>query len=177
MLVDDPRFRKNAQGKWAGGALILEMNRSPEIEPIYTLQDYDITVDGKWFPSLYRLYMDAEDPTEYEFAKKYLGSYDQWLVICKLNFFQPYIERWRKEIILQIQSRALKAMVLESMSESKNSFAANKFLVEKGWIEKAGSARKVGRPSKEEIEKAAKIEVADKDKIMEDYNRLVKEMN
>lgn len=172
-IVDDPRFKKNPQGRWAAGALILELNLSPDIEPIYTLQDYDQTINGKWYPSLYRLYMEAEDPTEFEFARKYLGSYDQWMAICKIARFQGYLERWRKEIILQVQARALRAMIDESMSESKNSFAANKFLVEKGWIPKEGGKR--GRPSKAEIEKAAKIETSEKDRVLEDYNRLMKE--
>jgi len=178
VIVDDPRFRKNEKGRWAGGGLVLELNKGlRETEPIYTLQDYDITVDGKWYPSLYRLYMEMEDPTEFEFAKKYLGSYGQWLAICRIAEFKPYHERWQNEVILQLQSRALKALVLESQSESKNSFAANKFIIEKGWIEKTSSRNKVGRPSKEDVARAAKIEVADKDKILEDYNRLIGEMN
>lgn len=166
----DKRFVKTSNGAWQLYNLFAEWNvSSPEVIT-YTIQDYDTE-----YPSLYKLYMDMEDVMEWNFANKYLACWDQWQQLCEMPKFKPVVERWRKELSLKIQSQALKAIANEALSESRNAYAANKFLVERGWIEKEGSSRGRGRPSKKEIEEAARLELDQKSQILQDYERLFKQ--
>ncbi len=131
---------------------------------IYTLKDQD----HEGFPSLYRLYMDEADPTEYIFATKYFDSYDHWMNLTRRPWFKTIVARWRDELDVQIRATALKRIIAESKSSSKNAFMANKYLLEKGWKHEGK-----GRPSKDQIQAAAKEE-AHKDKVLEsDFLRVV----
>lgn len=168
----DKRLRKTPTGRWITAGLFVELNQTDLYPAIWTLEDYDIVKNDVSYPSLYLLYMDMEDLTEFEFANRYFGSYEHWEALCKQPTFKPYAERWRKELALKIQARALRQLADEAQSESKNSYSANKFLVEKGWIPKEGSGRGRGRPSKKEIEEAAKLEASQKNQILDDYERL-----
>jgi len=105
-------------------------------------------------PSLYRLYMECNDATEYEFAIKHLAGWEHWQILCNCNWFQSHLKKWRHELEVKLRSEAMKAIVLEGKSGGKNAFSANKFLVTRGYLteeEKKGR----GRPSKEEINREA----------------------
>lgn len=175
----NPAKEKDINGRWICKALFVEwwlpINQT---EPVFTIQDYDRTKDmadpaaeggitRKFYPSLYKLYMAAEDPIEFDFATEHLGSYDHWSQLCDTRYFKSEVERWRKELALKLQSRALKLLAAEADSGSKNAYSANKFLVEKGWVPKEAGKR--GRPSKEAIAMEADL---DKNHILEVYNRL-----
>lgn len=135
---------------------------------LYTLKDQD----HEGFPSLYRLYMSEADPTEYIFATKYFDSYDHWKSLSSREWIKEIVARWREELDVKIRADALKRIISESKSASKNSFVANKYLLEKGWIQ-AGK----GRPSKESIQAAVKEE-AQKSKVLEDdFLRVVQNGN
>lgn len=114
---------------------------------VYTLKDQDDAERG--LKSLYRLYLATEDLTEWEFATTHLGGWEHWELLCKAGWFKPYLSRWRKELELKIKSRALKALMDEALAGGKTGFSANKFLVEKGWVERVDGKR--GRPTKEEV--------------------------
>lgn len=113
---------------------------------LYSLKDQD----HRGYQSLYRLYIEMEDLTEWEFANTYLEGWDHWQRLCKCSWFKPLITRWRKELELKLKARALRAIQAEAAGDGKNSYMANKFLVEKGWIERPEGKR--GRPTKEEIQ-------------------------
>lgn len=125
---------------------------------LYTLKDQD----HEGFPSLYRLYMQEADPTEYIFATKYFDSYDHWKGMTTRPWFKEIVARWREELDVKIRADALKRIIAESKSASKNSFVANKYLLEKGWISQGK-----GRPSKEQVQAAVKEE-AEKAKVLDD---------
>jgi hypothetical protein len=98
--------------------------------------------------------METDDPTEYFFATEYLDGFDHWQRLCKSPWFKPYIDRWRKELQTRLEARALRAMRAEAENpESKNSFAANKYLLDNGWKKEKKNPR--GRPSKQEVEQEA----------------------
>ncbi len=161
--------QKTPEGKWVCKSLFLEwhiagINKFP---PVFTIQDYDVTKDGQLYKSLYKLYMDSEDPIEFDFANEHMGCYDHWKTLCGVVNFKPEVERWRNELGLKLQARALRLLAAEADSGSKNAYSANKFLVEKGWVPKTPGLR--GRPSKEAIAQEADL---DKSKILEVYNRL-----
>jgi hypothetical protein len=125
---------------------------------IFTLQDEDRVIDGHTYISLYKLYMECEDLTEYDFASKYMESWKQWDRITKTNWFEPYISRWRTELELKIKARALKSIVETASKEGKSSFEAQKYLLAKGYIDKTTEPNRRGRPSKLEVERKLKEE-------------------
>jgi hypothetical protein len=135
---------------------------------VYTLKDHD----HEGFPSLYRLYMEYNDPTEWTFANGCLENWQHWEKLLNCNWFKPYAERWRKELELRMKSEALARILSESKTTSKESFAASKYLLEKGWEPKESFKNQRGRPSKDEVKKAAQ-EIAQMDKRLEDdLNRI-----
>jgi len=140
---------------------------------IYTLKDED----HKGYKSLYKLYMEMEDPTEYDFANRYLDSYEHWEILCSLSWFAPYAERWRKELDLKLRARAL-ANVKEIAADQANKacFSANRFLLEGGWRPKEAGG-KVGRPSKESIKAAAEELFSENKQAMIDLERITTRAN
>jgi hypothetical protein len=162
---------KASNGKRLLRGLFYEWALSDKSGVTYTLKDQD----HKGYPSLRRLYMEASDPTEYTFATTYLDSWDHWEMLCATEWFAPIVARWRRELELKIKSEALARIIKDAKDpNSKTKFTANKFVVEKGWESKEGPSR--GRPSKEEIKKAAHEQVSLQTRLDEDLARL-KELN
>ena len=161
------KFRNSTNGRYLKG-LFFEQTLADKSSVVYTLKDWD----HEGFPSLYRLYMEMEDLTEYEFANKYLDGWEHWEMLNACEWFKPYVERWRKELTLKVQARALKALRAEAQSSSKNSFVANKFLVDRGWVDKSEKSHGRGRPSKDEVKKAADAIALHDKRLEEDLQRL-----
>ena len=122
---------------------------------VYTLKDKDHTYEGNSYKSLYRLYMEEGDLTEYFFAVKYLDSWEQWTALIERNWFKPYIARWRTELELKLKAEALQRILLEAKEGGKNQYNANRFIVERGWVAKEAEASRRGRPTKAEISRKA----------------------
>lgn len=145
-------------------SLFVETCPLTDAKPVYTLYDFD--KDG--FPSLYRLYMETADPTEYEFAVRYLHDWKHWLALTAAEWFKPYVTRWREELELKIKSAVLRRVIDDSLSPGRDGQSAAKFILEKGWSEKNTK----GRPSKEEIRDAADRLAQDSTRIDTDMERL-----
>lgn len=134
---------------------------------VYTLKERD----HEGFPSLYRLYMEVDDPTEYTFATQHLDSWDHWETLCECNWFKPYVSRWRRELEIRTKAKALVKIKAVSESDAKEAYQAHKFLVSMGWRE--DNRRKgAGRPSKEEVLNEAKRQAQDMQSINDDLARV-----
>jgi hypothetical protein len=145
--------------------LFFETTGADKTSVVYTLKDRD----HEGYPSLYRLYMEADDPTEYSFAVSHLDGWDHWEILCQCTWFKPYVARWRRELEIRFRSRSLKAIQgLASSPDSKDYHQANKFLVSAGWQD----SRKAGRPSKAEIQKAAKAAAQEITSTEDEFNRV-----
>lgn len=138
---------KNPSGLFYLRGLFFETQGADKSTVIYTLKDEE----HEGYPSLYQLYMEENDLTEYEFAFKHLGGWEHWTGLCKCTWFKPIVRRWREELRLQNKASALRRIITESRSSSKNAFTANRFLVSGGWIEDEEKKTR-GRPSKAELE-------------------------
>jgi len=138
---------KNSNGVFFLKALFFETTLADKSTVVYTLKDRD----HEGYPSLYLLYLAENDLTEYQFANKYLDGWAHWEALCSCGWFKPYLERWRKELALKHKAEALKRIISEAQSSSRNAFTANKFLVSSGWVEETDKPKR-GRPSKKEIE-------------------------
>ena len=145
--------------------LFFETTNADKASVVYTLKDHP----HNGYPSLYLCYMQSNDLTEYEFAKEHLLNWDHWERLCNCNWFQPYLERWRKELELKIRAQALNSIIAESKSDSKSAYQAAKFLVERGWAPK----NEKGRPSKEDVKLEANRIAEIQNTISEDLERIL----
>lgn len=163
------KFRNNTNSRYTK-ALFYEMTLADSKSTVlYTLKDED----HKSYPSLYRLYMEMDDLTEYEFANTYLDGWEHWQMLCKSDWFSPYVTRWREELELRTKAQALREIKKEAESGTKNSYSANKVLLEGGWKKDAEkSTSKRGRPTKDEVNKEARIEAEKKFQVNSDLKRL-----
>jgi hypothetical protein len=127
--------------------MFVEWHHYPE-EVRYTLKDED----GD-YPSLYKLYMEMEDVTEWEFAKAHIGSYDTWTKLCAAGWFKETIARWRKELELKLKARHLREVKAIADKGGKDALTANKYLLDKGYV--VAEQPKRGRPTKNEIAEKA----------------------
>lgn len=143
-------------------ALFVETNQTNPDQILYTLSDRDHPTKG--YLSIYKAYLDMEDASEYEFATKFFGTYRHWRLLCETPWFKPYLEEMRSDLQKKLKSRALRKIILESEDpDNKNYFQANKYLADKGYLEK----EQKGRPSKSQVSSAAK-EKAEEDAELND---------
>lgn len=134
---------------------------------VYTLKDYD----HEGYPSLYRLYMDKADTTEFEFAEEYLDGYEHWEMLCRSRWFASTVARWRKELLLKLQAQALNRIkIVAETPEHKSAYEASKFLLAASWL-KSGASR--GRPSKEEVKAEAERIAKAEQETQEDAERIL----
>lgn len=140
---------------------------------IYTLSDKDRTIDGRFYPSLGKLYLEMEDPTEYIFSCSYLDGYVHWKKLCNSGIVSPFIKEWREQLELKIRAQALNNVRKKAEnSQDKESFQANKFLLSGQWKTPEEKA-KVGRPSKATIRAEADKLVKEQSVFDEDFERIM----
>lgn len=139
---------------------------------IYTTQEEDRFVDGKRYYSVYRLFLESDDPTGYSFASAHLGSWYHFEQLMKAPWFKTIIERATKELEIKMKSKALLSIVREANDkQSKSAYQASKYLLEKNWAEEAPN--KVGRPSKEKILEEANKMFQNQNEVEDDFLRLL----
>lgn len=107
---------------------------------VYTLKDQDYNYKGKELPSLKRIFLEHEDPTEYDFAVTHLLGWKHWQRLCDNKAIIKHISQWREELELKVRSQAVRDIM--DMS-ADGSYQASKYLADKGWDKAA-----VGRPNK-----------------------------
>lgn len=167
---------RDSRGKWRKGSLFFETSlpdRREDQEPPFTLKEEDYEVDGNKYKSMYKLYMEIADPTEYEFAMQVLGSWNHWQVLQKASWMKEYVQAWRDELAIKLRSKAIKAMVDVAVSEGAKGTTAAKYLAEEGWNKGSGK----GRPSKDKIEREANKIVRIHEEVDEDIERMMKRLN
>lgn len=158
---------KNDSGTYYTRGLFFETTLADKSTVVYTLKNQD----HEGFPSLYRLYMEAADPTEYRFATSALDGWSHWEALCACSWFKPYLTSWRRELEIKIKSDALLEVLAIAKTGGKEKLAANRFLIEKGWEpQKSGK----GRPSKDEVNRAAFEIASERAQLDDDFDRITK---
>lgn len=117
----------------------------------YSLKKEDHEVGDKTYLSLHKIYVEMEDPTEYEFALSVFGDFSVWENLCNLSWFRVHHNQMKKELMLKLKARTIKNMI-KDLAEGKASYNAQKYLADAGYLE--GNEKKRGRPSKEELDGA-----------------------
>lgn len=143
----DKSIFKDKMGRYITQGLFIDFNYDERFA-IYTLEDQDKEYKGNLYPSLKKLYLEMEDPTEYNFANTYLYGWDHWLAIKNNKALYSYIERWQEELEVKIRAKGVHAMLKLT---AKDNFNAAKWVADGQWETKRG------RPSKEEKEKDRRI--------------------
>lgn len=155
----------DSAGKPLTQSLFLEIGYTEQ--SIYTLKDFDYEYNGKTFPSLKRLYLLTEDPTEYEFATQYLLNWRHWQRLCENKVLRRHIDDWRDELEVKLRSKGVKEVLKSAIA---GNYQAAKFLADRGW-----DNRGAGRPSKADVEHERKIQAAMSDEYSADVVRLYKD--
>jgi hypothetical protein len=173
---------KNTQGRYLSRGMFIEFRGDIERldreggNELYTLADEDF----ESYPSLKRLYLEAEDPAEYDFANQHLAGWVHWKELCQYNWFKPYLSQWREELTMRLKSKAnarLKAIAEDPTS--KNFYNANRYIASEGYEATVADTKRsnAGRKSKESIEiKANELLVRAneyKDDISTDFKRIL----
>ena len=154
---------KNENGRYLTKALFFELTLPDSRQhAVFTLKEDDHEVDGVVYRSLKRLFLQYDDPTEYEFAKNELGGYKHWKELCSQKEIAEHIEEWREERDVMLRSRGIRDLMSQ-----EGSFQAAKYLADKGWEQ-----RQAGRPTKAAVERETKQQAAMKVSVLEDYKRL-----
>lgn len=165
------KFKSPGNSRYLKG-LFYEQVGADKGTVLYTLKDED----HLGFPSLYKKYMEAEDPTEYRFATENLDGVEHWEMLTSCSWFKPYVERWRRELELKITSEAIARISEIAYGDGKDSeiLAANRYILDKVYQKTNPVARVArGRPSKKDkAEEAVQIAHEAKARIRADAERL-----
>lgn len=158
-------FRCPITGNFLTQCLVWEFKHDNE-RSLYTVKDEDYTMeDGRVLPSLKRLYLEMEDPTEYLFATTYFYSWDHWQRCVSTNLYLEHVKKWRAELEIKIISKGVRQVLCHATGE--RGYQAAKWLAEKGWIDK-----KVGRPTTEDVENELKQMARIKETFQDDLSRV-----
>ena len=167
--IDDNRF-KAANGQHYIRQIFYELNTEGHELSLYTLKDYDIQVDGRTLPSIHNLYVALEDPSEYLFANKYFDNWGHWQKIANSTSLKEYVTAMREELAIKLMARSLQSIKDLAKGDTRDSFQANKYLLEKGWASATG---RKGRPTKDSVKKEAELLLKDKEDFKDDFDRMI----
>lgn len=150
-------------GRYITQSLFLEINYTDHA--MYTLKEDHYTYNGKLMPSIKRLYLEMEDPTEYEFATTYFCGWKHWQRLLENKAIRKHIDEWREELEYKLRAKGIKRIILEV--QGTNGMQASKWLADRGW-----STRAAGRPSKSEVEQEKAFAAKAADEFSADIVRL-----
>lgn len=160
----DKKLLVDTMGRPLTQSLFLECGYNVQYA-VFTFNDEDKTYNGKIYPSLKKLFLECEDPTEYKFARKYLLGWNHWKRLNENKMLKDEFEQWREE--LEIAIRADAVMSIRDMTAEGTNFQAAKWLADRGW-----DKRGAGRPSKSELDREKRIQSRIGDELMDDINRM-----
>ncbi len=112
-------------------------------------------------------FIEALDPTEYLGAIELVGDWEIWLQLKRNwpSFQRLYVNKWLEEIEVKMKALSIRALILQAQSPMGSSSA--KFIAEGKYLEK-----KVGRPTKELIERNLRVSTAIEKEIANDLERV-----
>lgn len=174
----DRKFLRNKSNRALTKTLFWQhSNRSPN-QPVYCLEREDHTVMSVKGYRLHilsarKIYLEARDPTEYEAAKRLVGSWDTWQSMVEAYWFKPHLERWRRELAIMLESEALQTLSMAARQTDAKGVNAAKFFANKEY-------EKDGKKSVKEVKKMQEAEQAEKvalDETDEDLKRLGIDLN
>lgn len=155
---------RDSKGRFLTQSLFLELGYKTDFA-VFTLKDDHYKYNGKFYPSLKKLYLEFEDVTEYEFANRYLLGWEHWQKMLENLSIAKHIKKWREELELKIRCQAMRNAI---SSAKKGNFQAAKYIVNGEY-----KPSKTGRPTRKEAEREARINENLDEIANQDYLRLV----
>lgn len=145
-VLDINRLRSDKNAPYVSG-LFYELARQSQFTkvlkegkgnfPTFTLDtEFDILYHANnsnpehYYWSLRRLYLESEDPNEYDFAKSVFGSWDHWLKIQENKEILQRINKWREELQYKLTSIGCRSLLSKANDGDVN---ASKFIATKKW--------------------------------------------
>lgn len=156
---------KDACNRWLTSGLFYESRDQDLKFAIYTLGEDDREIKGVKLKAIKKLFVACDDPTEYEFANKYLGGWSHWKEVQASEVMKSHIAMWREEQEIRLRANAIKQIA--SLATSEKGFQAAKFIADRGW-----KVRAAGAPSKDEVEGMKAVEKAINKEFTSDAERL-----
>lgn len=164
-MTNESKFKCPVTGSFLTQALFFELQHDHD-RALYTLKEHDHTLpDGRVLPSIKRLYLEANDPTEYSFAVEHFYSWAHWKRCLGNSRIKAAVEEWREELEIKMMSQGIRGVLDEALV--RDNYQAAKWLAEKGWIDK-----RVGRPTKEKQDRELKLATKAAAEHSEDFNRI-----
>lgn len=157
---------KDTMGRPLTQSLFLEMGYNVPYA-VYTLNDEDKEYQERIYPSLKRLFLECEDPTEYVFAKTHLLGWGHWQRLNENKMLRPYFDEWRVELEVALRSDAIRSIMDLTVQDTAN-FQAAKWLADGNW-----NKRGAGRPSKAEVERETRIRTRIGEELDFDIDRML----
>lgn len=157
---------KNTNGVYLGRELFYETAQM-EGRPyaLYSLKSEDLKVGEKNYPSLRRLYLEEDDPTEFFIAEKYFDGQPHWKKLCAQDWFLVPLSALREELEVKHRAQYLRALREDALKGDK---VTSRYLLDR--VEKVDS--KVGRPTRQKIQQEAQKLVREDFDIKSDFSRL-----
>lgn len=160
---------KSTTGRYLTESLFYETSRgTASSDPVFTLKDED----HKGHVSMKRLYLEIGDPSEFEFAKRVLGSWQHWQLLTGLSWFKPHVQEWRDELMSQLRSKAAAAAIeilADPEANASTKMQASRYITSRGWEDQPTK----GRPTKKQVKQEARA-MAESDRDLEDdYRRIL----
>lgn len=153
----------DTMGRYLTQSLFLELGYNEDA--IFTLKENDHFHNDKVYYSIKRLYLELEDPTEYQFANAVLCGWKHWQKLCDNKAIRRHIDEWRSELEYKLRAQGVQQMIAQGRT---GSFQAAKWLADRGW-----DTRAAGRPSKEEIQREKEFNARASDEFSADVVRLL----
>ncbi len=153
---------KNSSGVFLIRELFYEGVGVDKSSVLYTLKDEDY----QGYPSLRRLYLLEDDPTEYLVAEKYFGGWPHWKKLSTSTWFLPYLTPIREELEVRHRAQYLKSLRSDALSGDK---VSSKYLLDR--FEKDTASR--GRPSKQKIKEEADRLFRETENVKDDLSRIL----
>jgi len=157
---------KNEQHKYLLGSLFREV--APDTRyVIFSLHD-----DIEGLINARRTFVELEDPTGHDWAKRYLGgSYEHWTKLIECRWFRQAYDEWMLELNARIKARSLKE--IRALSESPDApdpvrLAALKYL----HGGESPTKRRVGRPTTDEVQGEIRRQVRESKDVQDDMERI-----
>jgi hypothetical protein len=144
----EPPYKSEYHGQWPTQSLFYEVMQGQHIskwvyKPVFTLFE-----PKEGYISCQRTFVELGDPTGYEWAMKYLKSWNHWKRLMECQWFKDAYEQWCAELHAKNQADAIRRIQEIATTESPQALPANRYIAEQGW-KKPTSKR--GRPSAEEL--------------------------
>jgi hypothetical protein len=149
--------------------------------PIFTLKvyDYEIPESSVFYrkgelnrlKSLHQLYLEYEDPSEYNFATSVFGNFEHWKALTQTGFFREYLKEMRDVLAIKLDAKTVQAArrVMDT-GVGPQALQAAKWLNQRVKENQPKPTR--GRPSNDEVAGELKRQAAEQVEANDDLARL-----